>query len=222
MGSQQLEKFIQKCSRDEKRNWVRKQIAAAEGLRTRLRQRMGAPLVVNGLAAAPSELPEADEIVSETLVRIGEDRKGYVWDGAGTFDDFFYSSMIKTMEGLRSGERKHRIAAKKFVPDTDVYTGAPLVTEHEQNWKRDDEIAKEDFKRTLAAVMVDPGRWGTFRVYVGRLPEYAASKSTAKEIADDLGVKPGSINPIRMRVRRALTKKDEGEGQERLFKWRTW
>jgi DNA-directed RNA polymerase specialized sigma24 family protein len=171
---------------------------------------MGAPLVVNGLAALPSELPEAEEIVSETLVRIREDRDGYIWTGTGTLDDFFHSSMIKTMEGLRSGERKHRLAAGKFVPDTDLYTGTPLVTNHEQNWKRDDEITTRDFNRTLATAIVDSGRWGTLRVYVERLPEYAASKCTAKEIADNLGVKPGSINPFRMRVRRALEKKDEG------------
>jgi DNA-directed RNA polymerase specialized sigma24 family protein len=208
MGSQQLQNFIDNCSPNEKRRWVRERIAAAEGLRNRLRQRMGAPRVVNGLPALPSELPEADEIVSETLIRICEDRKGYVWDGTGTLDDFFYSSMIKTMEGLRSGERKHRVAARKFVPNTDVYTGAPLVTDHEQNWKTDDDIAKRDFKRTLATAIVDPSRWGALRVYVGRLPQYATSKSTAKEIADDLGVKPGSINPFRMRVRHTLTKKE--------------
>jgi hypothetical protein len=166
MGSQELQNFIDNCSPDEKRKWVRKQIAAAKGLQTRLRQRMGAPLVVNGLAALPSE--------------------------------------------LRSGERKHRLAAGKFVPDTDLYTGTPLVTNHEQNWKRDDEITTRDFNRTLATAIVDSGRWGTLRVYVERLPEYAASKCTAKEIADNLGVKPGSINPFRMRVRRALEKKDEG------------
>jgi hypothetical protein len=49
------------------------------------------------------------------------------------------------------------------------------------------------------------------RLYVERLPEYASSKMTAEEIARDLEVKPGSINPFRMRVRRVvLAKKDEG------------
>jgi DNA-directed RNA polymerase specialized sigma24 family protein len=86
---------------------------------------MGVHIALN---ATPSELPKADEIVGETIRRILADED--VWDGEGTLDQFFHRCMTKTMEGLRSQERRHRKASSKFVPDTDTYTGAPLLTGH--------------------------------------------------------------------------------------------
>jgi DNA-directed RNA polymerase specialized sigma24 family protein len=185
--------------------------------------------------SSPSELPDADEIVSETIVRILKHQ--YEWDGAGTFDDFLVACMIKTMEGLRSGERKHRIAATKIARDEralnksegsltqpefrdlvrrlerrDVYTGIPFTSVHDLNEKTHDDLslARPDFQ-TLAGAIVEGTRVGpTLTTYVRRLPLYARLKMTTEEIAADLGVKPGTIDPYRKRVRDILKKQAEG------------
>jgi hypothetical protein len=78
-------------------------------------RKCGFPLWVCAANLTPIELPDEDAIVNETFKRIlGNHDDGYVWDGVGAFDTFFRRCLKRTMESLRSEERKHRKGAKKL------------------------------------------------------------------------------------------------------------
>lgn len=210
MGSTQLSDFFEKSTPAELREWIKVQTILAQALRKRLHKRMSLS-PVGLLNSTPSELPDADEIVNETICRILRRQEDYVWDGTGTLDAFFRRSMIKSMEGLRSSERKHREASNKFQPDVDLYTRTPLPNVYEvQDAVLDGDIARErkDFARVLATVIVKARMGTTLKTYMERLPDYA--QMDTEEIARDLGVKPSSVDPYRMRARRIVMKKNEG------------
>jgi DNA-directed RNA polymerase specialized sigma24 family protein len=194
--------------------WIKKQTIIAAALRNRLRRY---------LSETSAELPEADAIVNETIVRILDNRDDYTWTEIGTFEGFFRSCMKTTMESLRSAERKHRVAASKFVPGSDLFTAAPIPTPYESELRRDHELAMTptEFKRALATLIVktmssSTTRMGsTLKAYIERLPEYAGRKMVTKEIADDLGVKTGSVDAYRARARRRLVGNKHTEGRKK-------
>jgi DNA-directed RNA polymerase specialized sigma24 family protein len=127
------------------------------------------------------------------------------------------------MESLRSGERRHINGSRKLrlraedrqgvTHRTSVHFGTPEPDRYELEEAVVSEIATHwvtQFQRALAEATVENRIGKTMRTYRERLPKYAESKMTKEEIAHDLGVKPGSIDPYRKRARELL-KKPEGD-----------
>ncbi len=68
------------------------------------------------LSAASAEIPEAEEIVNETIVRIRCNYSNrYQWDDMipGTFNKFFASCLKTTLNSLRSKARGHRVGSAR-------------------------------------------------------------------------------------------------------------
>jgi len=211
-----LRNFIQESTPAQLKLWVKKQSLIARAFRKGMRNRHGRQVVTNSVSI---ELPDEDAIVNETIARVLGSHEGYGWDGIGEFDVFFRASMKRTTESLRSAERKHRIGEQKirglgkalplsrqFQSGIDTHFLTPQPDKRELAEKQVDEIAlsADQFKRALATAIVRKRMGATLRAYAERLPRYSELKMTTKEIADDLGVKSGSIDPYRKRLRDAL------------------
>jgi hypothetical protein len=204
MSSEHLREFFAQKTKRQLLEWVENQLAKISGLRRVARRHAR---VSNEL------LPQPEAVVNETIRHILCDHEGYVWDGKGSFDTFFDRCLIRSAESLRWGERRHRNASNKFVPNTDSFTGAALPSAHELREKQIRHISLEDAKRVLATVIVTRTRpLGRGQLeYMKGLATFAEAKMTSKEIADELKVKESSVNTYRARARGLISKKIEGD-----------
>jgi DNA-directed RNA polymerase specialized sigma24 family protein len=149
------------------------------------------------------EIPAAEEVVDETILRIRDgysDR--YKWDGSlpSTFNRFFARCLKTTLNSLRSTERKHCAAPSRLENQLKVLQ----PTAYELSVKPDDSLAQEQSGPVLATVIATTRIAGKMKIYADRLPRYAAFKNTTTEIAEDIGVKSATIDTFRKRLRKIL------------------
>jgi hypothetical protein len=201
-----LRTFIDSSSRIELARWVKKQTLIARAYRNVLSKRFGSQDMVN---STPLELPEEDAIVNVAIERVLVECDGYVWDSVGDFDAFFRKCLMKSMEALRADERKYRARARKSEAVVLNFV-TPRLSAHEIAAKSAHDFAKrpDTYKRALAAAIVKNRMGETMKNYIERLPTYSDLKMTTEEIAQDLGVKPGSIDPYRKRLRGVIKDHD--------------
>jgi hypothetical protein len=141
---------------------------------------------------------------------LGEEA-GFVWDGAGDLDTFFRRCMVKSMEILRGEERKYRSRALKGEAVALNFLPTQLSANEVHDKFAADIVRRPDmYKRALATAIVENRMGVTMKNYMERLPTYSNLKMTTVEIAEDLGVKPGSIDPYRQRLR-SLIKDQDGD-----------
>jgi DNA-directed RNA polymerase specialized sigma24 family protein len=218
MSCEHFRRFIDESTAAQMKTWIEKQTLIARAYLSGLRRRLGPQPMAN---LTPIELPDEDAIVNETFKRIlGNHDEGYVWDGAGAFDAFFRRCLKRTMESLRSDERKHKKGAKKLEqptrnnlsskqsrPDLDLYFCTPQPDYREIAEAETNRIASAhegQFQRALTDRLGKSRIGSKLKTYVERLRAYSRSRMTTEEIARDLGVKPGTIGPYRYRMKRAL------------------
>jgi hypothetical protein len=209
------------------RQWYDKQVLLARALRAGLRRRYMRAIA----GEMPIELPESEEIVHETIVRVQEAAKiatetdqtarellirrvkerhyrheNYVCDGTCSFALFFARCLTRTLHSLRDTERRQRAGNQGLDPEVNLFLGTPHLDGRETVERLDDDMATDQSKQVLATAIAETRMSGRIKDYADRLPNYATHKSTTNEIAEDLGVKPGSIAPYRKRISRLLKK----------------
>jgi hypothetical protein len=209
------------------RQWYDKEVLLARALRAGLRRRYSRAMAGD----MPIELPEAEEIVHETIVRVQEAARiaietdqtalellirrvkerhyrheNYVWDGTHSFDLFFARCLTRTLHSLRDAERRQRAGNSALDPEVNLFLGTPHLDGREMVERLDDNMAKNQSKQVLATAIAETRMSGKIKDYADRLPDYATHKSTTNEIAQDLGIKPSSIDPYRKRIGRLLKK----------------
>ncbi|MGB9365004.1 MAG: hypothetical protein WCE79_03210 [Xanthobacteraceae bacterium] len=208
MTPNHLRRFIDQCTASQLALWVKKQTLVARTHRNFLARRFGSQDLSN---STPIGLPDEDAIVNEAIERVLGEGVGFVWDGVGDFDTFFRRCIIKSMEILRGEERKYRSRALKTEVVALNFLPAQLSA-HEVHNKFAADIARRPdvYKRALATAIVENRMGVTMKNYMERLPTYSELKMTTAEIAEDLGVKPGSVDPYRQRLR-GLIKDQDGD-----------
>jgi len=205
--------------------WLANQLLLARLMLNGLRVRSGLKADTRTL---PVDLPEDHEILNTTIEKVlGRHDEGkptsYAWDGTGSFDKFFARAMRRTMEALRSTERRQRKGIAKILPPrpeqaTSILAEPQNIFFAVSDLSREEEIEERlhaiavtaNYESALAAAIVENRMRGKATTYIERLPKYAKLKMSKAEIARDLGVKEGTIDPYRKRTR-LLLKKDPGD-----------
>ena len=198
MSDLHLRKLIKDLGAAEYGRWYDQQVITARYLRAGLARLMQISLTPG---EDPIALPEAEEIVDETILRILSSTEGYTWDGVSPpkFSRFVAICMKTTLSSLRAGERKHFISPERKAKIT-MHLAVP-------GSEPSTDAAEKDGK-TLASVIVEKTRMrGTSVQYVNRLESYALRNFSTKEIAADLRVKPSSVESYRKRFREILQKR---------------
>jgi hypothetical protein len=182
MSCEQFRKFIDSLTARELSDWSKKQTVLARGLRKGLSNRLK---IGDTLKSTPIELPDDEAIVDATIARIlSAHDEGYVWDRTGTLDQFFRRCMRRTMEALRSEERRHRNGSKKLqlpvmdagsiqpqpILDTFFRTPQPDNLELAETEAHRIATSPDQFRRVLTSTL-GKNRMGTIlRTYAERLP----------------------------------------------------
>jgi DNA-directed RNA polymerase specialized sigma24 family protein len=189
MSAQELERMVKAMPPQKFRDWYRRQLLIANGLRASLNRRFGRQGIQT---TSPIELPEAIEIVSETCLRIFDQHDDrYVWDPSTSFDSFFARCLRSTCSSLRDAERRHTdgrsIVARQ---------GFPQNISAEQ----DDHVARRQYATALAAAIATTSMTGAAVDYASKLDVYAFEKWGVPEIANDIDVKESSVASLRRRL----------------------
>jgi DNA-directed RNA polymerase specialized sigma24 family protein len=173
----------------EFKKWHLRQVIIASGMRAWFNRRFTRQ---NLEMVSPAELPDSAEIVGETSRRILEGTiDSYIWDGSGSFDNFFCRCLRTTCSSLRDGERRH-VKGQAIV----AKTISPMVPPEQDNM-----VADKQYAPALAAAIATTSMTGVGVKYAEKLGTYALEKWTLREIADDLRVSPNSVGPLRARLR---------------------
>ena len=208
MTPNHLRSFFDQCTPTQLSLWVKKQTLLARAYRNFLIKRFGRQDLSN---STPIGLPDEDAIVNAAIERVLGEEAGFVWDGAGDLDTFFRRCMVKSMEILRGEERKYRSRALKGEAVALNFLPTQLSANEVHDKFAADIVRRPDmYKRALATAIVENRMGVTMKNYMERLPTYSNLKMTTVEIAEDLGVKPGSIDPYRQRLR-SLIKDQDGD-----------
>lgn len=158
-----------------------------------------------GNAGRPFFVPEPEELVSETIVRVLDQKKRYQWDGLSpeTFDEFFAGCIRTTADYFWSKARGHRnqnvLLRQSIVPPT----VAELADAKHRN------LEDRDSKAALAAAIAKTRIRGVTLRYAQNLPSYVEQGSATLEIAADLGVEKSTVPSIRARLHRLFDEPDQ-------------
>ncbi len=169
--------------------WYLKQKMLAHGMRAGI----NAAYIRQNLAqTSPAELPDAEEIVSETCRRILDGSiDDYIWDKSVSFDKFFARCLTITCSRLRDGERRHVKGQAKF-----AQTFSPVSPPDQETT-----VTNNQYAPALAAAIAKTSMTGASVDYAKSLDRYAAEKWTLREISDHLHVSPNTVASLRTRLR---------------------
>ncbi len=172
--------------------WLSRQLLLAtfahRGLLKRVSARRG---------ETPAPIPDAQEIVDETILRIlSHHNAGYEWDGMepNSFDAFFARCLKRTANYFWADIRGDFTGTRKFKHLVVEYTPFELTNNPHRDLDRKREHA------ALAAAIAKTRIRGVTLAYVNNLQHYVDVGLSTAEIAKDLSVKPGTVASVRHRL----------------------
>jgi DNA-directed RNA polymerase specialized sigma24 family protein len=184
----QLAGFLAGLDKEAERKWHSSQVALAEFMIAGLIRRFN---------VSSDQLPEAEEVVNETVGRILNLTKNYVWDGENppTLNKFFANCLKRSISALRSKERYRLKYTIKFAATSGV---EDRVLPEEATLSGDDVSSK------IERLISERRLRGANVVYLRKLLNYASARNNKAEIAADLGVSVETVSTLRKRARRLV------------------
>lgn len=180
--------FLAGLDSEARRKWYSSQIALAEFMIAGLIRRFN---------VAPDQLPEAEEVVHETVHRVLKLTENYVWDGQNppTISAFFTGCLKRSISALRSKER-YRI--KHSINFAATFVDADRISPEEAS------LSGDDFSSKIESLIDERKLRGATILYLRKLKGYAETQAKKDEIAADLGVSIETVSTLRKRTKKLI------------------
>ncbi|WP_330085262.1 hypothetical protein [Methylocystis iwaonis] len=191
----QLMRYRSKPERKQWDTWYKHKVIIAEAMRNKL---------LKVRHARKHELPEPEEVVHETIKRILDHDKNFIWDKNVEFEYFFAKCMKCALYDLQNRERKFSRRSNNIAAINKLTPLPPTLEESIECRNR--KMYFEDAQKALDSAIADTNIRGNIKKYASNMKIYAENKLLTPEIAAEIGVSPNSIDPYRQRLEAVIAK----------------